>query len=85
MIHIWAGVEVADLATLKTRLAEAEEAHHQLMIGRSVTAAGHDDQQVTYTKADAPKLAAYVHRLRNQIARLEGGSTARRMVPAFVD
>lgn len=66
---------MADLATLQTRLSEAEEAHHQLMLGAkevSVTIGGYG--ATTYAAANADKLEQYIQRLHAQIARLTGGA-----------
>jgi hypothetical protein len=74
---------VADLATLQARLTEAEDAYHQLAIGRKVvqsrTASG---RFLVYTQADMPHLAAYVERLKGEIAALLGTRDARR--PLYV-
>lgn len=64
---------MADLATLQTRLAEAEEAHHLLMTGAkevSVTIGGYG--ATTYTQVNVEKLEQYIQRLNAQIARLGG-------------
>lgn len=66
---------MADLATLQIRLAEAEEAHHQLMTGAkevSVTIGGYG--ATTYTQVNAEKLEQYIQKLNTQIARLGGGT-----------
>lgn len=69
---------MADLATLKTRLTEAETAYHALMTGQSVVSVDVQDMgKTTYQAADAPKLAAYIQSLQSQIAVLEGASTRR--------
>jgi hypothetical protein len=61
---------MADLATLQGRLAEAEEALHQLRIGKRVAQIRHGERSVQYT--EAAKLEAYIADLKNQIARLQG-------------
>jgi hypothetical protein len=68
---------MADLATLQTRLAQAEEAHHQLMTGaKEVTVSIGNYGSTTYQQAGIEKLEQYIQRLQAQIARLTG--TARR-------
>ncbi len=64
---------MADLATLQTRLAEAEEARHQLMTGAkevSVTIGGYG--ATTYTQVNVEKLEQYIQKLTAQIERLNG-------------
>ena len=64
---------MADLATLQTRLAEAEEAHHQLMTGAkevSVSIGGYG--ATTYAQANIEKLEHYIERLKTQIGRISG-------------
>lgn len=66
---------MADLATLQTRLAEAEEAHHLLMMGvKEVTVSIGNYGSTTYAQASADKLEQYIQRLQAQIARLTGGA-----------
>lgn len=74
---------MADLATLKARLEEAEAALHALLTGRREISVGHGDKQVTYTKADVDALQAYMARLRGDIARLEGRTGRRPIYPVF--
>lgn len=64
---------MADLATLQTRLAEAEEAHHQLLTGAkevSVSIGGYG--ATTYAQANIEKLEQYIQKLNAQIARIGG-------------
>lgn len=62
-----------DLETLKTRLSEAETAHHELMIGtREVSVSWSDGQQVTYRKTDVTELRRYIASLRQEIAEITG-------------
>lgn len=64
-----------DLATLETRLAEAETARHQLVTGsREVTVTVYGFGATTYTQASLRDLDAYISDLRGQIARLKGGA-----------
>lgn len=70
---------MTDIITLQTRLAEAEDAHHQLMMGAkevSVSIGGYG--ATTYAQANAEKLEQYIEKLKSQIARANG--TARRGV-----
>ena len=64
---------MTDLATLQTRLAEAESAYHQLMLGAkevSVTIGGYG--ATTFAQADSVKLEQYIAKLNSQISRLTG-------------
>lgn len=70
---------MTDLATLQTRLTEAEEAHHLLMMGaKEVSVSIGNYGSTTYAQASAEKLEQYIEKLKSQIARLSG--TARRGV-----
>lgn len=70
-----------DLPTLRQRLAEAEQAHHNLLCGYAAVSVSGSGSSVTYTAAQVGALAAYVHTLRAQIATLEGrGGSARRPI-----
>ena len=70
---------MTDLATLQTRLAEAEVAHHQLMMGaKEVSVSIGNYGSTTYAQASVEKLEQYIEKLKSQIARLSG--TARRGV-----
>lgn len=64
---------MANLATLQTRLAEAEEAHHQLLTGAqtvSVSIGGYG--ATTYAQANIEKLEQYIERLKSEIGRING-------------
>jgi hypothetical protein len=67
-----------DLATLRTWLAEAEEAQHRLLTGRRVSTGGVGQWSVSYALAQKAggdtlgAMEAYVAKLKAQIAALEG-------------
>lgn len=63
---------MADLATLQTRLLEAELAYHKLSTGSSAEEVQHGDMNTKYTRADLGQLAAYIASLNSQIAALGG-------------
>lgn len=64
---------MTDLATLQTRLAQAEEAHHQLMMGeKEVTVSVGGYGSTTYVQTSIDKLEQYIERLKAQISRIEG-------------
>lgn len=61
---------MADLATLQTRLAEAEEARHQLALGNSVTLVmrgGIHGRRMQFNGDDGPRLDAYILQLQRDI------------------
>ena len=62
------------MATLQERLAEAEAAYHDLMIGKqAVQFRDANGEFVMYSKPDAPKLAQYIETLKRQIANTASG------------
>ncbi len=64
---------MTDLATLQTRLAQAEEAHHQLMMGeKEVTVSVGGYGSTTYAQTSIDKLEQYIERLKSQISRTQG-------------
>ncbi len=66
---------MADLATLQTRLAEAESAFHKLVIGGQAVEIQHGDMRKRYTPGEAGELASYIDRLKSEIELL-GGTVA---------
>ena len=63
------------LATLRIRLAEAEEALHRLATGKGVQSLSHTiagTNAVTYTAADMGKLQTYIAQLEAKIALQTG-------------
>ncbi len=70
-----------DKEILKTRLAEAEEAYHHLMIGaREVSVNVGNFGSVTYNQASRISLETYIANLKSQIATAEGKTFSRRMI-----
>ena len=70
-----------EIETLKSRLAEAEEAYHQLMIGaREVSVNVGNFGSVTYNQASRTSLETYIANLKSQIAAAEGTTTGRRKI-----
>lgn len=69
------------LATLQTRLSEAEEALHQLLLGsKEQTIEFGAGRKVTYNQANIGELRGYVSRLEDQIAVLQGTGAGRKPV-----
>lgn len=66
---------------LKTRLAEAEEAYHKLMIGeKEVSVSVGSFGSTTYKQASRTALESYISSLKSQIAAAEGTPTCRRRI-----
>lgn len=62
-----------DLQTLQTRVAEAETALHNVLIGKGVVEVrDFNGERVVYSKADTASLRAYIKELHDQIAVLLG-------------
>lgn len=66
-----------DLATIETRITEAEEALHKLMLGSREEQVQHADGMVRYTPAQAPELERYIAGLYRQKEALLSGGSAR--------
>lgn len=70
-----------DKETIKTRLAEAEEAYHQLMIGaKEVSVNVGNFGSVTYNQTSRAALDAYIADLKAKLAEAEGTSIGRRRI-----
>lgn len=70
-----------DVEILKTRLAEAEEAYHQLMIGaREVSVNVGNFGSVTYNQTSRVVLEAYIAELKNKLSKAKGLSIGCRKI-----
>ena len=63
---------MTDRITLLKRLKEAEEALHQLMIGKSAVSlsrgdAGGNSRSYQYAQADIPRLERYISQLKSRL------------------
>ena len=65
---------MADLATLQTRLTEAEAARHALLTGTRVAVVARDGRRLEYTSAagSIAQLESYIGQLQADIATLTG-------------
>ena len=73
-----------DIETLKTRLAEAEEAYHRLMIGeKEVSVSVGNFGSTTYNQTSRAGLEAYIVSLKSQINKASGRSGRRLMKVSF--
>lgn len=72
---------VIDIETLRTRLTEAEEAYHKLMIGeKEVSVSIGNFGSTTYNQTSRSALEAYISSLKAEIALAEGKLSSRRQV-----
>ena len=72
---------VINIEILKTRLAEAEEAYHRLMIGeKEVSVSVGNFGTTTYSQASRSALESYISSLKAQIAAAEGSPIGRRRI-----
>lgn len=71
---------MADLAQLQTRLAEAENAHHDLQTGRMARVfVDQNGERVEYVSANSWRLSAYIQELKRQISALQGSTVGQPM------
>ena len=69
-------VDCTQLATMRTRLSEAEAAEHDIMTGQGVRRwIDQNGESVEYSRANLTQLQAYIQRLRNDIQVCEGTRT----------
>ena len=70
-----------DKETIKTRLAEAEEAYHKLLIGaKEVSVNVGNFGAVTYNQTSRTALEAYIADLMVQLAEVEGTPVLKRKI-----
>ena len=74
-----------DKETIKTRLAEAEESYHKLLIGaKEVTVNVGNFGSVTYNHTSRTALEAYIADLKVQLAEAEGTPVLKRKIIKIV-
>lgn len=71
VMSIYSGIP---LATLQTRLAEAQDAYHALNTGAQTVSLSTGDKRLAFTPADVDKLRTYIKDLQSAIAIEQGGS-----------
>lgn len=72
---------ITNIEILKTRLVEAEEAYHKLMIGeKEVSVSVGSFGSTTYNQASRTALESYISSLKSQIAAAEGTPTCCRRI-----
>lgn len=70
-----------DKETIKTRLAEAEEAYHKLLIGaKEVSVNVGNFGSVTYNQTSRTALETYIADLKAQLAEAEGTPVLKRKI-----
>jgi hypothetical protein len=70
-MSIYTGIS---LATLQTRLSEAQDAFHSLNMGAQAVSLGIGDKKLTFTPADVSKLRTYIKDLQVAISVAQGGT-----------
>ena len=70
---------MADLATLQTRLTEAEGALHALSMGQRVVEVWHDGRKIRYDTSSKSDLQGYIDSLNRAIADI--GASAESTLP----
>ena len=74
-----------NVETIKTRLAEAEEAYHKLLIGaKEVSVNVGNFGAVTYNQTSRTALEAYIADLKVQLAEAEGTPVLKRKIIKIV-
>ncbi|MFW6021662.1 MAG: gpW family head-tail joining protein [Guyparkeria sp.] len=63
-----------ELDVLQTRLSEAVDAQHQLMLGKQAVRLSFEGRDVTYTEAESRRLGEYITALRSAIQIKQGSS-----------
>lgn len=58
---------MATKETLEKRLADAEEALHQVQIGGQAVVVGYEGHRTEYSPANAPELRRYIAGLKRQL------------------
>lgn len=76
---------MADLATLQTRLSEAESAYHKLLTGTKLVEIQHGDMRRKFMETEKGALLGYINDLKTQIAALGGTVTGLRRRAIGVD
>lgn len=61
---------MTDLATLQVWLTEARQAYHELQIGKLAVELRHGLKVISYNRANAGALLAYIARLEAEVAGL---------------
>lgn len=69
---------MADLATLQSRLADAETAYHKLVTGTKTVEIQHGEMRQKYTETTMANLRAYIEDLKSQIEALGGSDVGQR-------
>ena len=73
----------ATVTVWETRLAEAEKALHELLIGKAAVSLNYDGEAVTFTRASKQQLEEYIQRMRVALGKKTRGSRPRARTVAF--
>lgn len=60
---------MTDTAILEARLAQAEQALHDLSIGKTTASVSYDGKSVSYTQTNIGQLRGYIADLKRQLGR----------------
>ena len=60
---------MADTATLEARLAQAEAALHDLLVGRKAVQLDYDGRRTAFAPSDEAKLRQYIQELKAALGR----------------
>lgn len=74
-MSIYSGIP---LATLQTRLTEAQDALHALLTGTLTVSLGAGDKRLAFNQADIPALRTYIADLMRAIAIASGAASGSR-------
>ena len=70
---------MADCTTINTRLTEARQAYHDIMIGGAISRfVDQNGEQIQYTRANSALLSAYIIKLEAELAGCTGAAPAYR-------
>ncbi|WP_422074112.1 gpW family head-tail joining protein [Tranquillimonas rosea] len=70
---------MTDTATLRARLAEAEDALHKVALGGAVSVVSYDGSRTEYTPTSEAALRRYVRSLKRQLGDLSRGGGSHRV------
>lgn len=71
-------VDTAERQRKTKLLREAEDAYHEIQLGRGVrTLVDQNGERIEYQTANLPRLAAYIHQLKRELGLVSVGGPAR--------
>jgi len=74
-----------DADEIRALLADAKDAYHKLMIGKSARVfVDQNGERIEYTAANAYRLSAYIRSLQQQLAACTGGTQTGRPMRIYL-